>query len=481
MLRDLWQSDGDPPFSGVQWWELWLHRTSDGLDLLRRYAQTSGLTVATRTLRLGDRDVAWLRGTWQQLQSVVFTTVPLAEIRRAEFAETTEELPRDDQDELAEDLAQRDLRAQMPPRSPCATSTPASCTPTCCSRPRCAPTTPTRSSATADPRTAQSRHADGGARALRLPGGAAPAQRARRASPTGWSRSIMLARRPCRKRPARLWRRHRRVRFAPRGHRRCAQRVFCMPITSHPTIRVTDSVVRVRRRSRRRCRHRSSQTGIEVLGPPSPGGAAVRDFGGQRPCRLPSGLPGCLRHSAIQDPAHAWNALTVGAHTELISVPPGSLFAGWKALAAEGDVSPSQPHIAAVRRAEMADQARHLHGGRQCRSPTVSMASTTSTRCSALRSTDTRNDLAIGSIKRHQRRNRAGREACRPRDASLPVVLARDDPRIALPRRRVDTDHAFGGRRGEQAGGEAQLASPLRLGSPDRGERARLVPATRSR
>jgi hypothetical protein len=41
--------------------------------------------------------VAWLHGTWQQLQSVVFTAVPLAEIRRAEFAETTEELSRDDQ------------------------------------------------------------------------------------------------------------------------------------------------------------------------------------------------------------------------------------------------------------------------------------------------------------------------------------------------------------------------------------------------
>jgi hypothetical protein len=44
--------------------------------------------------------------------------------------------------------------------------------------------------------------------------------------------------------------------------------------------------------------------------------------------------------SPIEDPAQAWNALAVGAHTELVQVPTDPAFAGWKTLGVSGDISP---------------------------------------------------------------------------------------------------------------------------------------------
>ncbi|MFC8198720.1 S8 family peptidase [Streptomyces sp. NPDC057298] len=44
--------------------------------------------------------------------------------------------------------------------------------------------------------------------------------------------------------------------------------------------------------------------------------------------------------SSIEDPAHAWNALTVGAHTELDHVPTTADFTGFRAVAAPGLLSP---------------------------------------------------------------------------------------------------------------------------------------------
>jgi subtilase family protein len=44
--------------------------------------------------------------------------------------------------------------------------------------------------------------------------------------------------------------------------------------------------------------------------------------------------------AGIEDPAQAWNALTVGAHTDLTSIPSDPSFAHWTPLAAAGDLSP---------------------------------------------------------------------------------------------------------------------------------------------
>jgi hypothetical protein len=44
--------------------------------------------------------------------------------------------------------------------------------------------------------------------------------------------------------------------------------------------------------------------------------------------------------SAIEDPAQAWNALTVGAYTEMTETPQHPQYAGWKPLAEPGELSP---------------------------------------------------------------------------------------------------------------------------------------------
>jgi len=107
VLEDLWQSEGTPPQTGQCWWELWLRRTDDALDLIRAYAGARGLRLVERSLELRDRTVVWIESKWDELQALPFTSVPLAEIRKPEFAQTIEDLHLPDQEELVEDLAGR--------------------------------------------------------------------------------------------------------------------------------------------------------------------------------------------------------------------------------------------------------------------------------------------------------------------------------------------------------------------------------------
>ena len=107
VLHDLWQSDGEPARGMTSWWEVWLRRTDNGPHLLRRFAESANLGVSSRMLRLIDRDVMWIEATWEQLEVLPFTAVPVAEIRRPEFIDSIEDLSREEQAEYAEDLAQR--------------------------------------------------------------------------------------------------------------------------------------------------------------------------------------------------------------------------------------------------------------------------------------------------------------------------------------------------------------------------------------
>jgi hypothetical protein len=107
ILDDLWQSVGEPPKHGRQWWELWLDPAEPGIDALRSFADTFQLKLLDRVLIFNDRVVAWLEATWSELEILPFTSVPLAEIRKPEFIDTIEDLSRDGQDEYVQDLAAR--------------------------------------------------------------------------------------------------------------------------------------------------------------------------------------------------------------------------------------------------------------------------------------------------------------------------------------------------------------------------------------
>lgn len=111
VLDDLWQSAGDPPKRGRHWWELWLDPESPCVDALEAFAETYQLRLLNRSLVFNDRRVAWLEASWSELELLPFTSVPLAEIRRPEFIDTIEDLPVEDQDEYVDELASRVLPA----------------------------------------------------------------------------------------------------------------------------------------------------------------------------------------------------------------------------------------------------------------------------------------------------------------------------------------------------------------------------------
>src|SRR5262249_3399605 len=107
VLRDLWQSDGEPPMTGLTWWELRLAPTENGVELLHAYAVANDFRISDRRIELIDRTVTWIEARWDGLHALPFTAVPVAEIRRPEFVDTVEDLARDDQDELTTDLVER--------------------------------------------------------------------------------------------------------------------------------------------------------------------------------------------------------------------------------------------------------------------------------------------------------------------------------------------------------------------------------------
>ena len=59
----------------------------------------------------------------------------------------------------------------------------------------------------------------------------------------------------------------------------------------------------------------------------------------------------------IEDPAQAWNALVVGAHTEMTATPTDPSFHGWTAIADAGELSPHSRTSVIAGGQELADPA----------------------------------------------------------------------------------------------------------------------------
>lgn len=107
VLRDLWQSSGEPPTTGRHWWEIWLQPTSDAIELAERFAAAANLRMAESRLRFDGRHVIWVQARWQDLLPLPFTVVPITELRRPQFIDTIEDLDLGEQMEYTEDLADR--------------------------------------------------------------------------------------------------------------------------------------------------------------------------------------------------------------------------------------------------------------------------------------------------------------------------------------------------------------------------------------
>ena len=113
VLGDLWQSDGEPPTSCHHWWEIWLTPGDGAEDLLERFATALQLPVANRRLRFDSRQVMWISARWSDLQTLPHTAVPVTEIRRPQFVDTVDALEVGEQIELVDDLVLRVTAADV--------------------------------------------------------------------------------------------------------------------------------------------------------------------------------------------------------------------------------------------------------------------------------------------------------------------------------------------------------------------------------
>lgn len=340
VLADLWQSDGEPPTAGDHWWEIWLAPSDDAIDLARRFASSLQLHIAPSHLRLDSRCVVWVRARWEQLLALPFTAVPVTELRRPQFVDTIDDLSVDDQAELAGDLVARVSAAPEGAPAVCLLDTGV--------RPTHALLQPSLA--------ASDLHTVVGAPSGDLEGHGTQMAGLALYGPLDGPLLSTTA--------IRLRHRLESVKFLPdpgaTPHDPKAYglvtaeavalpeiantrpRVFCMTVTGtadrpgEPSLwsAAVDALAVGTDIGR-------SADGIELLGPPSTDAARLvvvstgnvdhpygQDY--RQHCDL----------SPIEDPAQAWNALTVGAHTELTDTPTDPAYAGWKALATDGEVSP---------------------------------------------------------------------------------------------------------------------------------------------
>ena len=110
-LRALWTDDEDAfpdDEERVVWWELWLRRR-DGVERrLRAFAELSGATLGPQRLVFEDRVVALLSASSTQLGSALDLLDDIAELRRpVEAAQFLADLSAADQREFVDELAER--------------------------------------------------------------------------------------------------------------------------------------------------------------------------------------------------------------------------------------------------------------------------------------------------------------------------------------------------------------------------------------
>jgi hypothetical protein len=339
ILEDLWQSKDDPPRSGQHWWELWLDPSQHSIESLRLFADTRGLRLLERSLALNDRVVVWLQATWSQLEVLPFTNVPLAEIRRPEFVDTIEDLLSEEQDEYVEELAERVIPAPNEAPAVCHLDTGVARTHRLLAASLNASDLHTvigTSGFDADghgtsmaglalygplddwlthPGSVQLHHRLESVRIL-------PANGEPETDPLDYGTVTVAA-----------------VALAEITAQR--PRVFCMPVSTSadrpgvPTLwsatidalAVGTDIVRVGTQLQLLSQPDSAASRLMVVATGN-----VDSYHANH--RLESDT------SSAEDPAQSWNSLVVSAHTNLVQVPSDPDYAGWTAMATEGELSP---------------------------------------------------------------------------------------------------------------------------------------------
>lgn len=112
-LRALWTDDDEvyPEEGQVIWWEVWLRKHDEReLERLYEFAQAADLVVGERRIAFDDRIVVLVRGSETQLSSSIDVLNDVAEVRRAkESAAFFLDAPAEEQAEWVNDLRQRTI------------------------------------------------------------------------------------------------------------------------------------------------------------------------------------------------------------------------------------------------------------------------------------------------------------------------------------------------------------------------------------
>lgn len=342
LLDDLWTSEAQPPKSGLHWWELWLDGNSAHLADWERFVSARQLQARRSEFRLGDRLVVWVEASWAQLQSLPFTSVPVTEIRRPEFIDTVEDLSIAEQTEYVEDLAQRIDHASTDAPAVCHLDTGVLRTHTLLAG----------SLASEDHHTifggsGSDVHPQGHGTSmagLALLGDVEPLL-------TGRARVALRHRlESVRMVPARGEQRIDPLDYGtatveavshPEAVRADRSRAFCLTLSTEPdkpgeptlwsaSVDALASGTNIVRAGKE----------LQLVSTPDPAFARLIVVSAGNVCSYDTDHHVNSVNSPIQDPSQAWNALTVGAYTELTQAPAHPQYAGWDVVAASGDMSP---------------------------------------------------------------------------------------------------------------------------------------------
>lgn len=342
VLDDLWTSEMQPPKNGLHWWELWLNDSRAHLADWERFVTTHQLQTRRSEFRLGERLVVWVEASWSQLQILPFTSVPLAEIRQPQFIDTVEDLSTSEQDEYVEDLAQRIIHASAD-------------VPTVCHLDTGVLRTHTLLGGSLAPNDHHSIFGGSGTDVHPSGHGTSMAGLAL----FGNIESLLTARTSValrhRLESVRMWPGPGDQLIDPIDYgtatveavshpevtRPDRHRTFCLTLSTDPdkpgeptlwsasvdALAVGTDIVR-----------RGNE--LQLLSTPDPAsGRLIVVAAGNVPDYATDHHTNS-ENSPIQDPAQAWNALTVGAYTELTDAPSHPQYSGWNVLAESGDISP---------------------------------------------------------------------------------------------------------------------------------------------
>ena len=111
-LKDLWTSKGEIPDADAVWWEIWLDRRRERPGLLQLIVSSFNLEISDEQIHFDDSLIVHIYATRKQLELLVVTDLPIAEIRAPSFIDTIEDLSDSEQSDYVLDLAARITPAQ---------------------------------------------------------------------------------------------------------------------------------------------------------------------------------------------------------------------------------------------------------------------------------------------------------------------------------------------------------------------------------